>query len=183
MAFKTPCLFCTDKPHTLFVCRTILKKDLKDRYQFLRSKGLCFGCLKAGHQKRECQHKVVCTHCGKTHPSILHVEPREHQGETSNTVESVTNEVPVNATSSATYTHMGAGDSTSLSQALPIVPVRLKSVDSDKYLETYAFLDSGSTSTFCSADIMRHLNIEGKRTKINLLTMGQEKVVDSFIVT
>ncbi|XP_061180168.1 uncharacterized protein LOC133188682 [Saccostrea echinata] len=50
----------------------------------------------------------------------------------------------------------------SRSQALPIVPVRVKLKFSDKYVETYAFLDSGSNATFCLENIVRSLKVERK---------------------
>ena len=74
--------------------------------------------------------------------------------------------------------HTGAGTPTY--QALPIVPVRLKAKASDKFIETYAFLDTGSTATFCSDRVVKLLNVEGKRTKIDLVTMNQECTKDSY---
>lgn len=37
-------------------------------------------------------------------------------------------------------------------QTLPILP-EIKSRKSEKYVETYAFIDPGSTATFCTEDI------------------------------
>lgn len=65
--------------------------------------------------------------------------------------------------------NMGAGK-----QALPIVPNRVKSKFSDKYLETYAFLDSGSNATFCLEDIAKSFKLEGRKMNLNLTTMGQQ---------
>ena len=173
-AAKVPCLFCKGSSHTLEHCKEIMKKDLKDRYEFLRSNNLCFGCLKANHRKIDCRNKAQCNDCKRSHPSILHVDPK---GETEKPTS------PISATSSATYAHTGAGDLSFLSQALPIVPVKLKHSDSNNFIETYAFLDTGSTSTFCSEDILKRLNVTGRKTKINLLTMGQESLVDSEVVS
>lgn len=50
-------------------------------------------------------------------------------------------------------------------------------------LQTYAFLDPGSTATFCTSSIMQRLNLQGTKTSILLRTMGQEKVVESQILT
>lgn len=49
-------------------------------------------------------------------------------------------------------------------------------------VQTYAFLDPGSTDTFCSESLMERLNIKGKRTKIHLRTMGHNTTVPSYIV-
>lgn len=71
---------------------------------------------------------------------------------------------------------------------LSIVPVKIKSKMSDKYIETYAFLDPGSTATFCTEDLQRKLNVKGKPTWILLSTMSQEnpgeqKLMNSFVIS
>ena len=49
---------------------------------------------------------------------------------------------------------------------------------------TYAFLDSGSSSTFCSETLMRQLGISGAETKISLTTLEKkDSIIDSFIWT
>ncbi|KAJ7988314.1 hypothetical protein DPEC_G00322290 [Dallia pectoralis] len=72
--------------------------------------------------------------------------------------------------------------------ALSIVPVKIKSKKSDKYVTTYAFLDPGSTATFCTEELQRKLNIKGKPTRILLSTMGQDKpgeqkLMNSFVIS
>ena len=43
---------------------------------------------------------------------------------------------------------------------------------SDRTVETYAFLDvRGSNTSFCSQDLMKRLDIKGKRTALSLTTM------------
>ncbi len=169
LAFTKPCLFCQGSSHSLDICRNITKENLKDRYTFIQKSGLCFACLKGGHSKRDCRGKSICTICGKEHPSILHVDSRRG---------------PVLDSSSYGKPNVTTGAmSTGAGQALPIVPVRIKSRSSDKYVETYAFLDSGSTATFVSEEVVRALAVEGRQTKINLLTMGQEQVQNTCVVS
>jgi hypothetical protein len=38
-------------------------------------------------------------------------------------------------------------------------------------VETYAFLDSGSNTSFCTESLLRKLNNEGRKTKLSLTTM------------
>ena len=66
------CLFCS-KDHTLHSCETIRSKPFNERLDFLRSKRLCFGCLKFGHTKVECRNKASCLLCHYRHPYILHI--------------------------------------------------------------------------------------------------------------
>lgn len=48
---------------------------------------------------------------------------------------------------------------------------------------TYAFLDPGSSVTFCTEDLMDQLMANGKREKILVRMMGQEKTVTSFKIS
>ncbi len=63
---------------------------------------------------------------------------------------------------------------------LPIVPVLVKLCNGSKSVPTYAFIDPGSTDTFCTVDLMRKLNARGCRTEVLLQTMGTEKTVKSY---
>ena len=143
--FSKPCVHC-EESHLLDMCKKYLNLPLKDRYSFLKSKGLCFACLKPGHLKTNCKQRLTCTHCMKNHPTILHVNSQKaERGQNDDN----------KATALSVAAHTGAGDSAK--QALPIVPVRLKSKDSDKFVTTYAFLDSGSNATFCLENIVHSL--------------------------
>ena len=71
----------------------------------------------------------------------------------------------------------GAGHS---NRVLPILPVKVKSSKGNKVIKTYAFLDPGSTGTFCSEKLINRLNTEGRKAKIHL--MGHAKTVESSIV-
>lgn len=64
---------------------------------------------------------------------------------------------------------------------------KIKSKISDRCVETYAFLDPGSTATFCTEDLQRKLNVKGKPTRILLSTMsqnkpGEQKLMNSFAI-
>lgn len=63
---------------------------------------------------------------------------------------------------------------------LSILPVQVKSKRGQETLVMYAFLDPGSTASFCTERLMDRFNLTGKNLGILLRTMGQEKVVDSY---
>ncbi|KAJ8389926.1 hypothetical protein AAFF_G00112110 [Aldrovandia affinis] len=58
----------------------------------------------------------------------------------------------------------------------------MKLAKGNKTVITYAFLDPGSSATFCTEKLMRQLDANGRKTKILLRTMGQEKAVESYEV-
>lgn len=65
------CLYC-EKVRTLSSCKKIEEQEHPERLQFLKSKGLCFGCLNKGH----------CTDWALKHPTILHKENGGSHGNT-----------------------------------------------------------------------------------------------------
>ncbi|XP_043969743.1 uncharacterized protein LOC122829340 isoform X2 [Gambusia affinis] len=185
-AFDKPCLYC-QQSHALASCSKIKGQSHQERVEFLKSKGLCFGCLIPGHLSKSCKRKMECKECGFKHPDILHKEkdcssasPRKNDGVTGE--ELLAAEVPITQESCALT---GAGEADCV---LWIVPVKVKSKNSEQYVETYAFLDPGSTATFCTEDLQKKLNVQGKPTKIRLSTMGQDapenqKLMDSMVLS
>jgi hypothetical protein len=51
--FSKPCMYCEEN-HNMDMCQKFLTLTLKARYLFLKSKRLCFSCLKSGHTKKNC---------------------------------------------------------------------------------------------------------------------------------
>ncbi|KAJ8403222.1 hypothetical protein AAFF_G00354390 [Aldrovandia affinis] len=76
--------------------------------------------------------------------------------------------------------YTGAGEAECI---LAIVPVRIKSKRSSREVKTYAFIDTGSSATFCSEALMNQLNMRGRRTEILLRTMDQEKTMQSYMLS
>ena len=58
--------------------------------------------------------------------------------------------------------------------ALAIVPVRVKG--GSAFVETYAFLDSGSNTSFCTEALLKQLNASGSPTNLSLTTIQGENV-------
>ena len=67
--------------------------------------------------------------------------------------------------------------------ALPIVPVKVRAQGSPFCIETYALLDTGSNSTFCSNMLLNRLGVKGKHLKLKLTTMGTAEKVDSVVAS
>lgn len=148
----------------------------REKLDFLKEKGLCFDCLCTGHWSRNCDRRITCKNCNQTHPRILHVERKERSAQgTTDTPKKGSD----NCTSTSTCCHPRAGTNNGI---LPFLPVQVKCIKGNKVMRTYAFLDPGSTGTFCSKRLVNKLKAEGRRAKIHLRTMGLNKAVSSSIV-
>lgn len=66
---------------------------------------------------------------------------------------------------------------------MAIVPVKVWPKGNGTPVITYAFLDSGSSSTFCTEALMRQLGVNGQRTLISLTTLDRKNsLIDSFVL-
>ena len=162
---------CCSQSHKLEECPKLKEKKHRDKIDFLKEKGMCFGCLCSGHMSKNCDRRLTCKECGQSHPTVLHISGKTR---TSTGSEHTKGTAHVNQPVSETCGHTGAGQEDSI---LSILPVQIKSIRGSKIIQTYAFLDPGSTATFCSEHLMQRLNITGRKASFLLRTMGQEKVV------
>ncbi|KAL1277030.1 hypothetical protein QQF64_023703 [Cirrhinus molitorella] len=173
------CLYCNNG-HELMSCLQFEMQPHREKMNFIRQNGICFGCLtKGGHVSKDCTKHLTCNICNKPHPSVLHIiRPLE----TSKQLK----KAPVSSTRVTLQAgkHTGVRNTESYTECLlSIVPVQIKSSKGSQILHTYAFLDPGSSASFCTENLMRKLNISGRKTNILLRTMSQDKSVPSYIIS
>lgn len=185
-AFSKPCLFCRGEEHTMEQCKRMKKSLHKEKIDFMRTKGLCFSCLKQGHMSGSCQEKASCQVCAQPHPTVLHMKtkPSATSKRVASEVESLEREDQTESiVNGFVEMEAPAHAAEKTEHILAIVPVQVKPKRGQKVTHTYAFLDPGSTACFCTEELMHELNLSGRKTKILLKTMGEEKVVSSHIVS
>ena len=161
------------KNHWLSQCDDFKKLNLTSRYQFVRANKLCVNCLVSGHFVQDCPKRSFCRiqGCTKKHSTYLHVkETPPNQSEKEGQTESPAN--PNAAQASNSYLNVNASQVASGSVVgLSIVPVKVKVKGYSKKVLTYAFLDSGSNTSFCTEDLLKKLGTKGKKTTLSLTTM------------
>ncbi len=79
------CIFCKGS-HELDSCEGFCKKDIHERKEYTKSKGLCFGCLKQGHLSKHCKNRKTCKTCGKSHPTSLHGDIKKREVNKDNSI-------------------------------------------------------------------------------------------------
>ena len=165
MTSADSCPLCSQS-HNLDDCPDFKKQSLEERKNFIKSRGLCFGCLRPGHVSKGCMKRMKCKTCSKPHPTALH----ENKSPTPRT--SVDQ-----ATSSCTSTCSATGSDKATTNTM-IVPVYLHHQSNpDLQVMVYALHDPASNGTFIREDIVRELQVDGVKTQLQLNTMHGTEVI------
>ncbi|XP_030845109.1 uncharacterized protein LOC115925437 [Strongylocentrotus purpuratus] len=172
VAVNLKCLKCRQE-HSLFGCDSFKSMAPEMRFQFAQDNRLCFNCLQSGHTSRFCRLNRRCSvqGCQRKHTKFLHFaqDASSSAGRMTTTqapVETQNNEVHQVQNGFVKKCVTGAGRC-----VLPIVPVRVRAQGENVFVNTYALLDSGSTSTFCTATLARELNATGRKQSLSLTTL------------
>ena len=182
------CPLC-EKHHNISECFQFKKKTLEQRREVVKSKNLCFGCLKSGHISANCKSRLTCKECDKLHPTLLHGSiPNKHTSQ-KNRSEFINQQTQKTSSLNNTTTPEESANANvnvcnptstinSTTTTLMIVPVILWHKDRpDIEVSTYALLDDGSDSTFAAKSILDDLGVKGTDVALKLNTMsGQSQV-------
>lgn len=162
------CAHCTGG-HTLDLCEEFKKMPLNERVNFVKVKGLCLGCLKWGHRKRECRGKHSCAVCQLPHPTVLHDFNFRRPNVNNNSQASATSRCTENIKQS--YAHQYCHSL--------IMPVFLSYRDKpQEHTLVYALLDDQSDTSFITNSVLERLQVQGEDTRLKLATILGEEVVD-----
>lgn len=75
---STMCVFCKKPRHTPHKCRKfieVIERPVEESVKFVQAEKLCFGCLKPGHNSKDCDHGQ------KPHPTCLHQDREKRENE------------------------------------------------------------------------------------------------------
>ena len=171
------CWYCKNTSHILFDCKDFKQIPVEDRISFVKESKLCHKCLSSKHKTRECKRSKLCsvTGCkGLYHHTLLHkfATTKEHPPKTSSEDKAV---VPV----TCGFTKSESCSNSDNSHVyLCIVPVRVSF--GENVVTTYAFLDQGSTHSFCKRSLLQELKASGTRERLQLKTItGTTNDMDS----
>ncbi|XP_063968310.1 uncharacterized protein LOC129267694 [Lytechinus pictus] len=173
------CLLCKEH-HQLGICQKFLSMTLKERKNYVRENGLCYGCLKRGHTSRECNRKHTCSVCKKRHPTSLH-EYWNRSDEESHSVQMGAQ--PANDSSwpieqlRTSSSHTTVNHMTKNRQAVrcsSVVPVWISQKDSIDERLIYALLDTQSDTTFLLESTKEAMNLHGSKVNLLLSTMSRK---------
>ena len=171
------CHCCKKNNHCLNDCIFFLKKTVAERENFIKTKGLCFGCLNTGHRYKDCETKMKCTKCDRMHPSCLH-----RMKSTSDDVRRSTNNDASNK-----EINMKTRDNERI--VCPAVAVVIRNKLNGKKIEAFAALDNYSTSSYMNAELIEKLDLLSEEKSLNVQTIEGDaqcinvSVVKNLIIT
>ena len=158
------CSLCGEQ-HSLFGCQRFKGMSTDRRRSYAMEAELCFNCLKTGHAARQCYLRRVCSveGCGRKHTKFLHPVETE-QTETSNEMPTNQAHAMCNATGNSKFGRI----------SLPTIAVKARASPSDDYVVVHALLDSGSTNSFVTEDLVRKLKLRGTKQNLTLTTLDRQ---------
>ena len=182
------CFYCKDINHGLLECAKFRGAPLHERSKFIKENKFCYKCLGSRHRTQGCTKQNTCKVKGCTgtfHLTLLHPSQRNLPDASKDTDASTP--APDIATSSSTSPNNSAvfcssavcsvysNESPQRANAvyLCVVPVRVNY--GTKQVVTYAFLDQGSTHTFCNQKLVKALGISGVPNELTLNTLTGSK--------
>ena len=185
---KLKCFFC-EKSHKIGDCDNFKKQTGEEQFKFMRSRKLCDNCFSSSYFSAGCKRRNSCSvpgcHLKRKHITSLHaplVAFMQNRGQ-QNTQECSQQEQSGSNSRSNDKQFVGVASGTGAgcgSKGLTIVPVKVKCQGKDKVISTYALLDNGSTASFCTDDLLKKLEIEGRRCHTSVTTInGVEDRLDS----
>ena len=164
-------------------CASFLNLSLNERYKFVKSTKLCHKCLSSKHRTPACKRTNTCRvdGCsGAFYHTLLH---RSFDSKKLHTCEKSTSTSDTIENTNVSNTLVGnkiRAENSSATVYLCVVPVRV--AHKNKSILTYAFLDQGSTHTFCDKNLVKTLNLNGPETSIQIKTInGSSKVYKSML--
>ncbi|XP_033218080.1 uncharacterized protein LOC117173549 [Belonocnema kinseyi] len=145
------CVYC-EKDHHVSKCEAIKDVSVDERWNWATKKRLCFSCLKPLHSIRDCRRRRCNKDgCPKRHHPLLHTDGRRSTETASRkTDEEVFPE----------KVHINVVQRRKRHVFMRVLPVVLKGPAGE--IDTYAYLDCGSSVTVIDAELARNLGLRGK---------------------
>ena len=147
--------------------------SLAERKGAIMKNRLCYGCLRGGHQGKDCRGKHTCMVCKLKHPSLLHDYNKIQNND------SVNQQTQVKEQASSHNVDM----CTPNRATTMIVPVLASHPSTGEGVLTYAMLDTQSNTHFVTKQLLNSLGVSGDDTTLDLTTMNGRVKSKSEVIT
>ena len=163
--FKHSCTLCKGE-HRLSYCQQFKDMKVNDRLTLVKNNQLCENCLLSNHSTSNCRRPDGCSvpGCNKRHSKFIHV-PSHPRGQ-----------IARNATGSDVNL-VNANVNVDSNVYMPVVAVNVNGV-----CQACSLLDTASSSSFCTRQLLDALNLKGTPITYSLNTLGNSQEVQSNVV-
>ncbi|XP_055847134.1 uncharacterized protein LOC129912762 [Episyrphus balteatus] len=165
------CCKC-QKHHTLMKCEEFLALSPVQRQAFVKEHHVCFSCLDpAKHFWKVCAKKRSCgvNGCNRRHHPLLHLSEDENNNILNSAAAPFVPQPHIHSS------HVSAD----VNIIFKIVPIRIYGKD-DLFVDTYAFLDDGSSLSMVEEELFNELGLDGHPEQLTLQwTKGVSRLEDS----
>lgn len=164
------CPCCKKNNHYLDDCFFFTKKARDEKDEFIKKNKLCYSCLKSSsHYAKDCDNKSTCRTCGKHHPSCLHLQDDNPNSNRTDT--KINNRASDDDTKNINLVVKGSSKI-----ACPSIPVIIRSIVTNKCIQTYVALDNCSSASYMDQNLMNILNISGEDKTLEVTTINDNKM-------
>ena len=178
------CFLCSGS-HRLEKCERFSAKSSEEKLKFVRDRKLCENYLSYTHFASGCKSPHACSvyqcsisrkHLGSLHDALLASFRRrqEENREQGPSIGSSLNLTQPQSDHIVMKSSISIARSSHEYKALPIVPVKVKGRGNSEIITTYALLDTGSTSTWCSESLAKKLGVVGPCVQVTLSTIEKD---------
>lgn len=149
---KQQCFVCGAN-HEITRCSKFIKMDVADRWEWAKTNGVCFKCLKKRHRRSACKSKLCeVDECRRPHHSLLH---KDSDATRDSPAPSQTEEGAVMSVATSTNKVL-----------LKVCPVVLLGPGGE--VRTHALLDEGSTVTLIDERLAEELCVDGPTRPLHI---------------
>ena len=167
-----------DGEHILANCTFFCNADAEARHELARRSRVCYRCLLPGHYIGSCQSQVCCNHsgCRGKHHSMLHRD-RHTRRPVNQAVQEDLTASSTSGDSERPVVRSSAFKGASRARVyLPVVPILVQG------RRVHALLDTGSTSSLVSRDLVNRLGASGRSFMSEFQTVnGSRRVLTESI--
>lgn len=178
------CELCKKDNHDLSYCIVFKKKSFAEKSDFVRTSGLCFGCLSRGHVSKSCKKPLSCATCQRRHPTIMHngTSVSKQSSQSIIAENGGTGSVQHSRSNLKANSVCETGKLSQRAVSCPIVAARISSRSSSKEILINVALDPHSSDCWLREDLAKALNMKLLPRSVTLTTMKDKTTMNSNLV-
>ena len=177
---------CCDENHKIYQCQSFKALSVQDRAQLIKTKGLCFNCLRPRHRGEHC-NSSTCKKFKRKHNSLLHLEANNNS-RTASTAPTVTTSStsPQEASNQAgktvnknkeKFTAAAQSQNEEEEEEEVFLPTAIVLVDNNgKTTDIRAILASGFHSNLITEDAVQRLGLKKEKADGRVFGLGVQEV-------